>query len=114
MKKTVLLHELAHAVHDKIFSMDNTFIENAYAQAMERGLYVDNTEVPPLKRYAATNAAEYFAEVSCAYLDQLDYKPKNADQLKDYDSVGYEIMEKAWGTLAAIKAEKEKDAKKKK
>jgi hypothetical protein len=97
MKKTVILHELAHAVHDQMIGFDNSFVYNAFRQSRARGLY-DQVKHDPDGRmgpaYAATNSAEYFAELSGAYLDRLDYFPHNASELRDHDSVGYEIMEK--------------------
>jgi len=118
MKRTVLLHELAHAVHDQIYNFDNPFIENAYQQAMTRELYrtIAVGEFGPreVTLYAATNSTECFAELSCAYLDQLDYTPRTPEDLKNYDSVGYELMQKAWGKLEDIKKEKEKESKPKK
>ena len=53
--------------------------------------------------YAGTNRNEYFAEVSCAYLDRLLYPPTNRDELKDYDSAGHKLMEKLWGKPRKIK-----------
>lgn len=101
---TVLLHELAHAVHDQVFGFDNPYITNAYKQAVTKGLYkgVEHAGGGRHDGYAVTNEAEYFAELSCGYLDRLNYHPFDAAGLREYDSVGYEIMTKAWGTEEAI------------
>ena len=113
MKKTVLLHELAHAVHGQIFGFDNAFIENAYAQAMARELYHSCRHADGEFRpgYAAKNSAEYFADLSCAYFDTLDYFPRTSDELRRHDSVGFEIMEKAWGSHEQIHKEKRREQK---
>jgi hypothetical protein len=114
-RQSTLLHEYAHVVHDAVFKFDNPFIVNAYEQASARRLYRmakhdDGTE---REAYAATNHAEYFAELTCAYLDRLDYAPHDAKELRDYDSVGYEMMTKAYGTPEQIAALKQKDREKK-
>jgi hypothetical protein len=88
--RCVLLHEIAHAVHDQLIGFENPTVFAAYRQARERKL------VDP-EAYAATNEAEFFAEMSCAYYDQLDYHPKTREALKKLDPVTYKIMEEAWG-----------------
>jgi hypothetical protein len=104
--RSVLLHEITHAVHHHLFDFDNPHIKAAYQSAMSRGLYANE--------YASTNEREYFAEVSCAYFGHLNYAPHNAEELKRYDPVGYQMMELTWGKpeviAAAIKVEMEKQA----
>ncbi|MGL6074062.1 MAG: anthrax toxin lethal factor-related metalloendopeptidase [Fimbriiglobus sp.] len=99
--RCVLLHEFAHAVHDQILTMDHPGIKAAYTQAMERKLYDQKTH------YAATNVPEFFAELSCCYLDTLHYFPNNRDDLKKHDPATFKLMETIWagsakkGTVAA-------------
>jgi hypothetical protein len=66
---------------------------------MTRDLYraVPDETRGTVQAYAATNAHEYFAEITCAYLDYCDYYPHTREELKDYDSVGYELARKVWG-----------------
>ena len=109
-KRLVVLHELAHAVHDQHLGIRNPFVANAYDQAMARRLYdevrhIDGTE---RKGYAAANEAEYFAELTCAYLDRLNYTPTGREELREHDSVGYELMAKVWGTPEQIEARRKK------
>ncbi|HJZ91195.1 MAG TPA: hypothetical protein VKE40_10000, partial [Gemmataceae bacterium] len=87
--RCVTLHELAHAFHHHVVG-DNPLVKSTFRQAMERKLYDPNV-------YAATNEREYFAELSCAYLDRLDYFPRTREELKKHDPKGYELMEKTWG-----------------
>src|SRR5262245_40623745 len=87
--RCVTLHELAHAFHHHVVG-DNPLVKSTFRQAMERKLYDANV-------YAATNEREYFAELSCAYLDRLDYFPRTREELKKHDPKGYELMEKTWG-----------------
>src|SRR5438067_471568 len=46
--------------------------------------------------YARTNAAEYFAEVSCAYLDSCNYFPFNNEQLHGHDPSGFKFVKRVW------------------
>ena len=109
-RQLVLLHEFGHATHDRVLGLDNTLIRNAFEQATTRRLY-QNLRLPNGKvgaGYAATNEAEYFAELTCLYFDRLDYEPHDRAGLRNYDSVGYELMTRVWGTpeeIARWKAE---------
>jgi hypothetical protein len=106
----ILLHELCHTVHHVFLGNENADIKRCYQQAMERTLYQ--------KVYAKTNDHEYFAEISCAYLDRCNNAPYTADELKEYDPEGYKLCEKIWGkqdmiakARARAKAEREARAK---
>jgi hypothetical protein len=88
--RCVILHEIAHAVHDRVIGTDNPDIKAAYSQAMQRKLY-DST------MYASTNEKEFFAELTCAYFDQLNYFPNKRADLKKHDPVTYQVMEQVWG-----------------
>ncbi|MFM7152388.1 MAG: hypothetical protein ACKO23_21375 [Gemmataceae bacterium] len=119
-ERCVILHEMAHAVHHQVFGFNNKSVQNAYTQAMNRRLYDEAVDVygrtlrPP---YASRNPMEYFAEMSCAYLDKLHYYPFTVDDLKKHDPVGYRMMELTWGTRkmidSALTAKSEKEANRK-
>lgn len=95
----ILLHEVTHAVHHHLFSYDNPHIKAAHANAMSKQLYAD--------KYASVNEKEYFAEISCAYFNHLEYKPHTRAELKEHDPTGYHLMELTWGTPEEIeKAQK--------
>jgi hypothetical protein len=102
-RSVILLHEMAHAAHHYDLGDVNPIVENAYQQAMARGLYqrVPGEVGGTVRAYAAANSHEYFAEISCAYLDRCTYFPHDREQLKDYDSVGYELVRKVWGEPGA-------------
>jgi hypothetical protein len=89
--RCVLLHEFAHAVHDQLLGRDHAGVKAAFAQAVERKLY-DKTQ------YLVTNDAEYFAETTCAYFDQLFHYPQTRDDLKKHDPGAHKLMESVWGT----------------
>jgi hypothetical protein len=121
LERCVLLHELAHAVQHRTPSIgiNNPQIKAAYRQAMSRGLYDEAKDVyGKIRRptYAAKNEREYFAELSCAYLDKLHYYPFNSEDLKKHDPIGYKVMERIWGPRkkidAALKLKIEKEASK--
>jgi hypothetical protein len=89
----VLLHEIAHAVHHQVFGFNHAGIKAAYQQAMERKLYDKNL-------YAATNEREFFAELTCAYLDRLRYYPHNRADLQKHDPNSFKLMESLWASAA--------------
>jgi hypothetical protein len=88
--RCVILHEIAHAVHDQLLGRNNLAVKAAYKQAMERKLYDSNM-------YAATNEPEFFAELTCSYFDQLQYYPRTRADLHQHDPVTYKLMEQTWG-----------------
>jgi hypothetical protein len=92
-KALVILHELAHAVH--FLAVDHNKVQTTYRQAMERNLFRG--------QYAAKNEFEYFAEISCAYLDRLDYSPRTREELEEYDRAGHRLMELVWGRPDRLK-----------
>jgi hypothetical protein len=98
LQQVVTLHEMAHAVHDRLLGMTNPELEAIFKQATDRKLYeqVNDRFGRTGKAYARTNAAEYFAEISCAYLDSCNYFPFNQEQLRGYDPVGYKFVERVW------------------
>lgn len=91
--RCILLHEFAHAVHDQLVGRENPAVKAAYRQAMERKLY-------DKEAYLATNDAEFFAELTCAYFDQLGTYPRTRDELKKHDAVGYKMVHDIWGGAA--------------
>jgi hypothetical protein len=97
--RCVLLHEFAHAVHFHIVGTNNQVVDQTYRKAMQRKLYDSAKDVNDkmIKPYAATNDREYFAELTCAYLNKLHYFPFARDDLKTHDPDGYKMMEKVWG-----------------
>ena len=89
--RCVLMHEFAHAVHDQLIGYADPTVKAAFAQAMERRLYDKG-------QYATTNAAEFFAELTCSYLDRLDYFPATREDLQKHDPTTFKLMQKVWGS----------------
>ena len=112
----VLLHEFAHAVHAHVVGSNSPQVLTAYNQAIDRKLYEEAEDVygRTIKPYARKNDHEYFAEVSCAYLDKLHYFPFTRADLQKHDPAAYKLMEAVWGKAKdldkALKTENEKAA----
>jgi hypothetical protein len=96
----MIMHELAHAYHFTVLGEKYAPLQDAYKQAMEKKLYdsVEFVHGGKRKAYAATNPAEYFAELSEAYFGKNDFFPFTRGELEKHDPVGFELMKKAWGT----------------
>ena len=73
-------------------------MQAAYRQAIERKLYESVEFVTGGKRkaYAATNTAEYFAEMSEAYFGKNDFFPFTRDEFEKHDPAGFAMVKKAW------------------
>ncbi len=105
-----LLHEVAHALEDRLAGRDWAAAKVAYRQAMDRKLY-DEVRGDPQDgqaatwrgpAYARTSAAEYFAELSAAYLGlRTFYYPFTRDDLRQHDPAGYALMEQFWRSIPA-------------
>ena len=99
-----VLHELAHAYHDRFLpkGFDNPEIKSAYGQAKESGRYEKverrdaQGQVSTGRAYALTNPQEYFAETTEAFFGTNDFAPFNREQLRQTDPVGYALMERTW------------------
>lgn len=115
-ERCVLLHEFAHAVHFHIVGSNNAIVTQTYNHAMSRKLYDSAKDVNgrTIKPYASSNDHEYFAELTCCYINKLHYFPNTREDLKTHDKDGYAMMEKVWGKAdkldATIKAEQDKAA----
>jgi putative heme-binding domain-containing protein len=104
-----VLHELAHAYHDRELpkGFGNTRIAAAYARAKESKTY-DKVERhlgngrpnTREKAYAMTTAMEYFAEATEAYFGRNDFFPFTRDELKKHDPDMEELLGKLWQVAA--------------
>lgn len=113
----VMLHELSHAYHHGMLpnGYANKDIQRCYDLAMKEGLY-DSIEYhsgcssdggamrrSTAKAYACTNAMEYWAELSAAFLGGLDDKkeynkwyPFNREQIQKHDPRAYSMLSHLW------------------
>ncbi len=98
---SVMIHEFAHSYHFKaVTDLPGGDVWAAYANALVKGKYdkvqfryIDNQL---FKAYALANSYEYFAELSEAYFKLNNYYPHTAAELKEFDPMGYELMETMW------------------
>ncbi len=100
-----VLHELAHAYHDRELpkGFNNPDVAAAYARAKESGRYdkverhLGNGRPNTVeKAYAMTTPMEYFAEVTEAYFGRNDFFPFTRDELKTHDPDMDELLGKLW------------------
>jgi hypothetical protein len=119
----IWLHEFSHAYHHKGCpdGYDNAEIQRCFEAAMKEGLYdsvrVHGPQGPTARAYACTNAMEYFAELSTAFLggvapkaDDTDRRnkvnypeeefnkwyPFNRQQIREHDPRAYKLLKKIW------------------
>lgn len=97
-QQVVLLHEMAHALQHRLLGLDAAEVNSAFQQAVDRKLYDEVTDRFGQKgqAYARTSPAEYFAELSCAYLDSCHFYPFTFADLKSHDPAGFGLMESVW------------------
>lgn len=106
----VMLHELCHAYHFHCLKggYENKEVKECYDAAMKDGLYdcvrVHGHKCKEERAYACTDAMEYFAELSVAFLggvdDDVEYNkwfPFNRTQVKEHDPRAYEMLKRVWG-----------------
>lgn len=99
-----VLHELAHAYHDRVLGFDEPRIPAAFTKAKESGRYakVERRDAEGRSShgpaYAMTDHKEYFAEASEAYFSRNDFFPFTREELKRHDPEFFELLETIWNT----------------
>jgi hypothetical protein len=96
----MVLHELAHAFHDRLPGrFDNPDVLAAFEAARDQGLYehVLRWSGRDERAYALNNQMEYFAEITEAYFAHNDYFPFVRAELARYDPRGLKLMKSLWG-----------------
>jgi len=93
-----MLHELAHAYHDRVLGFDYEPIRKQYEAAVDSKLYesVLFIEGKKVKHYALTNHKEYFAELTESYFTMNDFYPFVRGELAEYDPDSFALMETIW------------------
>ncbi len=94
-----VMHEYGHAYQLENWPENEPEIVGAYNNATEHGLYrkVKDVDGKMLDAaYATTNQLEYFAELTAMYFVGCNYQPFNRSELKQYDPVGYAMIERFW------------------
>ncbi len=101
----LVLHELAHAYHDRVLpdGHANATVREAYERAQASGRYdqVERRDASGNTRtdraYALTNPAEYFAETSEAFFSTNDFFPFVREELERIDPHGCAMLARLWG-----------------
>ncbi len=97
----MVLHELAHAWHDRVAAQgyQNPEILAAYKAAAASGKYakVRHHDGGEARHYGLNDAMEFFAEASEAYFGRNDFQPFDRAELKSFDPLAYQMVESLWG-----------------
>jgi hypothetical protein len=95
-----LLHEVAHAYHDRVApnGVNNEIIRSAYQGAVASGLYEQVLNVSGVihQANAIRNAMEYFANSTTAYFLRNDDWPEDRDALAQTDPAGFQMIRHIW------------------
>jgi dipeptidyl-peptidase-4 len=97
----MVLHELAHAYHDRYLGFDEPRIVAAYKKAKEAGTY-ENVLLytgQTVRHYALTDHKEYFAEGTESYFYRNDFYPFVRAELKKHDPALHDLLAEIWGPL---------------
>jgi hypothetical protein len=96
---SMVLHELAHAYHDRVLGFDNAAVNRAYRQAVASGRYdhVKRNNGKAERAYALTDAHEYFAEGTEAYFGKNDFYPFDRQELERHDPQLCRLLATVWG-----------------
>lgn len=95
----MILHELAHAYHDRVLGFQNKTILSAYRQAVASKSYDSVLRINGRKarHYALTNAREYFAESTEAWFGTNDFYPFVRAELQRHDPTMVRVLKEIWG-----------------
>jgi hypothetical protein len=95
----MVIHELAHAYHHQVIGHDNAAVNDAFTKAKEGGAYEKVLRISGRteRAYGMNNAQEYFAELTEAYFGTNDFYPFVRAEVREFDPVGYAMLEEVWG-----------------
>ena len=96
-----VLHELAHAYHDRVLGFDEPRIKAAWQQAKDSGRYdaVLLIDGRTTRHYALTDQKEFFAEMSESYFGMNDFYPFNRAELARENPELYRLLREVWGPV---------------
>lgn len=95
----VILHELAHAYHDQFLGFDNPEIIAAFEAAKKARIYENVLlfDGRTVRHYGLSNAREYFAEGTEAFLYRNDFYPFVRGEQKQHDPALHDLLARIWG-----------------
>lgn len=96
---SMVLHELAHAYHDRVLGFNNKEVRAAYQKALASGRYdkVKRVNGHVERAYALRDPQEFFAEMSEAYFGKNDFFPFDRRDLEKYDPEVLRLLAALWG-----------------
>jgi hypothetical protein len=96
-----VLHELAHAYHDRVLGFDEVRIRAAWDRyaASGRGAAVLYTGGGRKRHYAMSNHKEFFAEMTEAYFGMNDFYPFTNPELRDAEPETSALLAEIWGPV---------------
>jgi hypothetical protein len=96
-----VLHELAHAFHDRVLGFDDARIVAAWRKFRDGGGYksVLTSPGPMRAHYALTDEKEFFAEMTESYFGANDFYPFVAGELKQAEPEIFALLRDIWGPL---------------
>ncbi|RLT16770.1 MAG: hypothetical protein DWI27_08030 [Planctomycetota bacterium] len=95
----VILHELAHAYHDRVLGFDDPRVLAAWKAFKaggkgDKALLYDGSRV---RHYGLTDQKEFFAEMTEAFFGANDFAPFNRAELKAGFPELHALLEEIWG-----------------
>ena len=98
---SAVLHELAHAYHDRVLGFADARVLAAWRRFRDGGKYkaVLTSPGPVREHYGLTDEKEFFAEMTESYLAVNDFYPFVAGELKQAEPEVFELMSQIWGPL---------------
>ncbi|MDX1952367.1 MAG: hypothetical protein SFY81_09280 [Verrucomicrobiota bacterium] len=101
---SMLLHELAHAYHDRVLGWSNSAVKAAYQNALSSKLYdkVCRQGGGIERAYALVDEREYFSELTEAYFGKNDFFPFIRSELEKHDPIGFKLIQKSWGDPVSV------------
>lgn len=94
----MVLHELSHGFHDKVYGYDDPAIIAAWRNKVDQGDYkrVLHISGDTRRHYGLTNQMEYFAEATESYFGCNDFHPFVKGELAQVDPIGLQLIESTW------------------
>lgn len=102
----LLLHELAHAFHDRVLGVDHPAVIDAYRRAKESGSHekvrrFNGHDFVTDRAYAMADHKEYFAEMTEACFGKNDFHPFTREDLQQHDPLAASLITKLWGAASS-------------
>lgn len=104
VQPAMVLHELSHAWHDQVLGFHHPYVVEVFESVRDSGrlhrvLYANGGERPA---YAASNTAEFFAEMSEAWWSTNDFYPfVRGELMRDFPEVAA-LMEASWAPAVPV------------